>query len=165
MVHRLVGCAWLVAVGLGVLAAAPVQRQAQLVGQESPQPCRLPRSVIPAVPEKMPIPDSIWAEINAPENIVHDDSVVAGPYPRDLIVLWFRDEATQAERQGAVDLIGAQLIGSAPMRPGGPYFLRICHDGTTGPLHAAIRRLRALPGVAAVTTLPPPLSPAAHPER
>ncbi len=76
---------------------------------------------------------------------------MTGPYPRDMIWLWFYDDTPYADRQAAIDSIGGTVVGGYPFRPGGAYYVRICHDGTAGPLHRAIRRLQALPGVRLAT--------------
>lgn len=93
----------------------------------------------------------VATEIYAPTNVVSGDSVMTGPYPRDVIWLWFNDDATQAERQAAVDSIGGEVIGGAAIRPGGVYYVRIEDDGTAGPLHAAIAKLRTLSQVRLAT--------------
>lgn len=97
------------------------------------------------------MPDSVAAKVYAPANIVAEDSLVTGPYPRDIIWLWFRDDAPQSERQAAVDQINGEVVGGSYVRPGGIYYVRICQDGTTGPLHEAIATLRTLPQVKLAT--------------
>lgn len=100
------------------------------------------RPVVPAVP-----PDStpawVYEEIYRPENIVREDSIMTGPYPRDMIWLWFRDDAPQELRQAAIDAIDGLVVGGKAVRPGGVYYVRIEHDGTSGSLHRAIAPSRA----------------------
>jgi hypothetical protein len=90
-------------------------------------------------------------EVYAPSNIVAKDSIETGPYPRDMLWIWFRNDTPQAQRQAAIHAVGGLVVGGYRYRAGGVYYVRIKQDGTTGPLHAAIARLKALPQVTMVT--------------
>jgi hypothetical protein len=87
---------------------------------------------------------------------------MTGPYPRDIIWVWFRDGASQAQRQAAIDSIDGIVVGGYRYRPGGVYYVRIKQDGTAGPLHIAIKKLMTLPQVMAAT---PDLNLAVSPNR
>jgi hypothetical protein len=51
------------------------------------------------------------------------------PFPRDLIVLAFKEDASQRERQQAVDAVGGEVIGGEHIDRGGYYYVRrsLCH--------------------------------------
>lgn len=106
-----------------------------------------PTARVPALPPQADMSPSVAAEIYATSNIVQGDSVELGPYPRDLIRLWFKNTASQADRQAAVDSVNGEVVGGYRFNDGGVYYVRIQHDGTAGPLHAAIDKLSALPQV------------------
>jgi hypothetical protein len=142
---RVLTAGWLLLVPLFGCAPKPMPR---LV---SPARCQLSSTSVPALPPAEGLPLEVAAEVYAPANIVHEDPHMTGPYPRDMIWLWFRDDASQAGRQAAVDSVGGQVVGGSRVRPGGVYYVRICHDGTAGPLHAALARLTALPQVSLAT--------------
>jgi len=108
-------------------------------------------SRVPALPPNQDMTDSIAREVYSPSNISEGDSVITGPFPRDVLWVWFQDAATQPERQAAIDLIRGIVIGGAPVRPGGIYYVRIHADGTTGPLQHAIAMLKALPQIRLAT--------------
>jgi len=90
-------------------------------------------------------------QIYAPSNIVAGDSVERGPYPRDLIWIFFQEDASQAARQAAIDSIGGEVVGGHRYNNGGVYYVRIQQDGTAGPLHRAIDKLKSLPQVRSAT--------------
>ncbi len=78
------------------------------------------------------MPADVAAEVYASDNVVQLDSVMRGPFPRDMIWLWFRDDASQADRQAAVDSIGGTVVGGYRMRPGGCCESRfVGHSGLT----------------------------------
>lgn len=109
-----------------------------------------PGASVSALPPNT-LPRAVAQEIYAPGNIVQEHPAMTGPYPRDVIWLVFRDDATQSDRQAAVDAIQGEVIGGAYVRPGGIYYIRIPHDGTADPLHAAIAYLKTLPAVRTAT--------------
>lgn len=106
---------------------------------------------VPALPPTNPIPPQIAEQIYASSNIVNGDSVERGPYPRDLIWLFFQDNASQAARQSAIDSIGGEVVGGHRFNNGGAYYVRIQQDGTAGPLHRAIDKLKTLLQVKSAT--------------
>jgi hypothetical protein len=106
---------------------------------------------VPGLPPTTGMPNDVAAEVYAAGNIVREDSVMTGPYPRDMIWVWFRDNASQVQRQAAIDAISGIVVGGYRFRPGGVYYVRIKHDGTTVPLHSAIAKLKTFPQVSAAT--------------
>ena len=63
-----------------------------------------------------------------------------------------RLDATQAERQAAVDSVAGRVVGGRPFRGGdGYYFLRVPGNGDPRVLFEAIRVLNALPQVLSAT--------------
>jgi hypothetical protein len=79
------------------------------------------------------------------------------PFPRDLIVLAFKEDATQSERQQAVDAVGGEVIGGEQIDRGGYYYVRIRSDGKADALFRAITKLKTFPKVdlASPEPLPP----------
>jgi hypothetical protein len=108
-------------------------------------------SRVPALPPNQYMADSVASEVYSPSNISEGDSVITGPFPRDLLWVWFQDGASQPERQAAIDLIHGKVVGGAPVRFGGIYYVRIHADGTTGRLQRAIAMLKALPQIRLAT--------------
>jgi hypothetical protein len=107
--------------------------------------------LVPALPPVTGMSGDLAKTIYAPANIVLEDSVETGPYPRDMIWLWFRNGASQAERRDAVDAICGIVVGGFRFRPGGVYYVHIAEDGTTVPLDTAIRKLMTFPQVMSAT--------------
>ena len=70
---------------------------------------------------------------------------MSGPYPRNVVMIAFRDEATQEQKQAAIDAIDGEVIGGGWIDY---YYVRIQDDGTADPLWKAIDLLEALPQVA-----------------
>jgi hypothetical protein len=108
-------------------------------------------SRVPALPPNQNMTTRVGREVYSPSNITEGDSLMTGPFPRDVLWVWFQDAATQPERQAAIDLIHGIVIGGQPVRPGGIYYVRIHADGTTGPLQRAIATLKALPQIRLAT--------------
>jgi len=108
------------------------------ISQSTPVPARAPSSA----------PASLWR----PENYVRDSTRTRGTYLKDIAVVLFRSDATQAERQAAVDSVAGRVVGGRPFRGGdGYYFLRVPGNGDPGVLFEAIRVLSALPQVLSAT--------------
>ncbi|HEV2643545.1 MAG TPA: hypothetical protein VGT98_12595 [Candidatus Elarobacter sp.] len=106
---------------------------------------------MPALPPRDEMSASIARAVYAPTNISQGDSVITGPFPIDVIWLWFKDDATQPERQEAVDAIDGEVIGGKRIRPGGIYYIRIRTGGTSDSLQRAIARLKRFPQVRLAT--------------
>lgn len=109
----------------------------------------VPSNPVPATPPDS-VPAAIWAALHAPSNLAPSAPLqgISFPFPRNLIQIRFADNATQASRQAAVDLIHGQVVGGLPISEAGDYFVTIQDDGTSGPLFVAIAQLKALPQVA-----------------
>jgi hypothetical protein len=97
---------------------------------------------VPALP-----PDSIPAW-------VYDDSssvVMEGPCGRELkqvLVVWFRDNTSQSQRQQALDQVQGTVIGGIAVFDGdGYYYVRIPGQGTAAERARAALALRAMPQV------------------
>jgi hypothetical protein len=108
-------------------------------------------SRVPALPPNQDMTVNVAREVYSPSNISEGDSVITGPFPRDVLWVWFQDGAGQPERQAAIDLIHGTVVGGAPIRPGGIYHVRIHANGTTGPLQRAIAALKTLPQIRLAT--------------
>lgn len=113
---------------LGISAAVP--------GQEWLTSAQAPRSwTIP--------PESVRV-LYSPERAVRTHRRLNGPYPRNVLSLGFRQDATVEERQAAIDLVEGRVIGGWA---GVIYQIVLPDDGTADPLWNAIDRLSALPQV------------------
>jgi hypothetical protein len=95
--------------------------------------------------------DSMAGEIYAPSNLADSSEYMHGPYPRDVLWVWFQDNATEAEKQAATDSIGGWVIATSLYEGEGRYYVRIHEDGTSHPLFAALAKLETLPQVRDVT--------------
>ena len=96
--------------------------------------------VVPAEAPEEGIPWRYYSN----DNLVFNHPRMSGPYPRNVVMIAFRDEATQEQKQAAIDAIGGEVIGGGW---GGYYYVRIQDDGTAAPLWKAIDLLLALPQV------------------
>jgi hypothetical protein len=98
------------------------------------------------VPEVPPsgflIPADSVAKLYAYTNAVWTHPRASGPYPRNIIELFFARSATREERQSAVDTVDGRVIGG-----GGVYYQVLVPTATGDALWATIDRRRALPYV------------------
>jgi hypothetical protein len=119
------------------------------------------RRATPKVPALPPdsVPSALWDEIHAPGNIIPSSPEWGVPFPQDLIVLAFKEDATQTERQRAVDAVAGEVIGGEHVDRGGYYYVRIPSDGTADALFRAITKLKTFPKVDIAGPEPPPISP------
>ena len=113
---------------------------------------------VPAMPPDS-VPEAVWREIHAPQNVIRSAPEWGVPFPRDLVVVAFKEEATQAERQEAIDAIGGWVIGGERVDRGGYYYVRIKSDQTGEPLFRAIAKLKTFRQVDIASPEPPPLNP------
>ena len=98
--------------------------------------------VPPIAPET--VPDWVYAE----ENIISNSPLMLGEFVRNIVMVLFQPDATQAERQAAVDLIGGEVVGGSRMFiTDGVYFVRIASHGAGAALFRAVVQLEALPQV------------------
>src|SRR5256885_7276362 len=105
------------------------------------------------VPDSPPdsVPRAIWNEIHAPSNIEHSAPEWSAPFPRNVVLVMFRERASRSAKQRAIDAIGGTVIGGAALGRGGYYYVRIEDDGTSRPLFRAISTLRSLSQVELAT--------------
>ena len=93
-------------------------------------------------------PDTIPDWVYEDENIISNSPLMPGKFLRTIVVIGFQMDATQAERQAAVDAINGTVIGGRRWyRTDGDYFVQIQDDGTARPLFEALETLNALPQV------------------
>ncbi|MBK7351826.1 MAG: S8 family serine peptidase [Gemmatimonadetes bacterium] len=115
-------------------------------------------SGVPALP-----PDSIssatWLALHDTLNLEPASAAYPIPFPRNLILVTFRENTPLGEKQAAIDAIGGQVVGGNPIGNGGVYYVTIASDGTTTPLFNAIAQLKSLPQVLLATPELVPLSP------
>jgi hypothetical protein len=113
---------------------------------------------VPALPPDS-VPNALWDKLHTPENMIRSSPEWSAPFSRDLIVLAFKEDATQAERQQAVDAVGGEVIGGEHVDRGGYYYVRIRSDGTADALFRAITKLKTFPKVDIASPEPPSISP------
>ena len=102
------------------------------------------RAIVPAVP-----PDSLPADYGDTARWVSGGSHVSGKILSEIVVLAFRRNTPQADRQAAVDLVHGTVVGGRRGPDGdGIYLVRVPTAGTIEPLFQAIATLKALPQVA-----------------
>jgi hypothetical protein len=102
-----------------------------------------PENKVPDLaPRGYVIPADSVAKLYAYPNAVWTHPRMSGPYPRNIIQLFFVPTATREDRQSAIDMVNGQVIG------GGGVFYYVLVPTTTGnALWASIDRLAALPHV------------------
>lgn len=107
---------------------------------------RAPETVHQEVPEVPPsgflIPADSVAKLYAFTNAVWTHPRLSGPYPRNIIELFFVRSVTREERQSAVDMVDGRVIGG-----GGVFYYVLVPTATGDALWASIDRLRSLPYV------------------
>lgn len=112
----------------------------------SPVPAQAPDSV----------PSAIWDSLVVPSNLISNAPSLRGNWVRNALSLVFKDNATLAERQAAIDLVNGVVIGGFPI--GGIekiYVVRIPYvlaagDSSSGPILRAEHALKALASVESV---------------
>ncbi|HEX8830855.1 MAG TPA: hypothetical protein VF705_06805 [Longimicrobium sp.] len=77
--------------------------------------------------------------------LVIDHPRMSGPYPPDLVMLFFRPNATAAQRRRAVDAVGGTLVGG----DGAYWFVRVKTRCADVPVWCAADILEKLPQVEA----------------
>ncbi|HSE66659.1 MAG TPA: hypothetical protein VLB12_06715 [Gemmatimonadales bacterium] len=116
------------------------------------------KTQVPATPADS-VPAAVWQALHDPANMVSSDPRYPAPFPRNLILLTFRENTPQTDRQTAVDAVNGHVIGGSPIGNGGVYFITIPDDGTPNPLFNAFDYLKTLPAVELVSPELLPLSP------
>jgi hypothetical protein len=99
----------------------------------------------PTVPEAAPdtVPESVYDTTK----IVWSSNTLPAPFIRDLVLILFKPDATQDDRQAAVNRTNGVVVGGVRMGDDGFYVVRVPDNGTTGPVEQAISRLKMLPQV------------------
>ena len=103
--------------------------------------------MVPAVP-----PDSLPSDYSDTTKAVSGGEFVAGMILPDILVLEFKRNTSQADRQSAIALVKGMVVGGRKRPDGdGLYLIRVPVDGTLKPLFQAIERLKQLRQVSTVT--------------
>lgn len=102
--------------------------------------CRVPAAAHAAVPPLPPDSEPGW---------FGDDSAIAHGRLKRVLLVYFRADAGQRQRQQAVDLVGGRVVGGAPSSPGGDgaYYIYVPGTDVDTALWRAVRQLRQLPQV------------------
>ncbi|MCY7378155.1 MAG: hypothetical protein LH467_02310 [Gemmatimonadaceae bacterium] len=102
---------------------------------------------VPSVP-----PDSLPSDYSDTTKAVSGGRFVAGMILPDILVLGFKRNTPQADRQSAIALVKGVVVGGRKRPDGdGLYLVRVPVNGTLDSLFQAIQRLRQLPQVSTVT--------------
>lgn len=94
-----------------------------------------------SVPDGWSIPEDSVNQLFAPQNLIMVHSRMSGPYPRNLVAIAFKSEATLDEKQAAVDQVGGTVVGG----DGAHYYVHVT-DGAE-PVWLAVDRLSGLPQI------------------
>lgn len=95
----------------------------------------------PRAPLDWIIPEDSVNKIFTETNLIYEHPRISGPYPRDLVMLFFAPGATEDEKRAAVDYVGGTVVGGN----GAHYFVRVTNGAE--PVFTAIDKLKALPHV------------------
>jgi len=115
------------------------------------EPRMPPYAQVPALPPTTGIPAAIAAEIYEPGNIVAGDSIITGPFPRDVVWVWFREDASADARRAAIAGVRGVVIGGRRVDAGGVYYVRLGPRGRALGVGEAITMLRKQPYVVLAT--------------
>jgi hypothetical protein len=103
---------------------------------------------IPPVYVPETIPDTVPEALYAADHVESASPLMSGTFLRNVVVVMFREDATQAQKETAVRLVQGEVVGGWRYFEGdGKYYVRIPDDGTAAPLLAALDRLEAMPQV------------------
>ena len=99
----------------------------------------------PLVPDPAPTGYIISADSVAIlySKVAYNHPRFGGRYPRSVLEVTFAPGASQEEKQSALNVVGATVIGGRA----GAYLIVVKDNGTAAPLWAAVDRLSALPQV------------------
>src|SRR6266550_6988645 len=114
-------------------------------------------SVVAAQRPRVPLsaPDTVPAWVSAPKNLASDTGA-SYQYYADIILVRFTPNATQTERQAAIDAVNGEVVGGQPMPTGeGFYYVRLNARRRLEPLANAVTTLLSFPRVAAASLLTP----------
>ena len=137
-----------------LLSAALVVAFAQnSAAQHAPGAASPSTKVWPRVPSWPPdsIPIATWKQIHLPENMEDSAPEWGARFPRNIVLVLFREETSRADKQQAIDAIRGTVVGGVAVRRGGYYYVRIPDDGTARPLFRAIAKLKSFPQVQSAT--------------
>lgn len=127
-------------------------------------PARPAPDAVSLVPDSPPdsIPLSAWEAMNAPRNMEPPGEEWPRPFPRNIVVVLFREETSRIDKQRVIDTIQGVVVGGEPIGRGGFYYVRIPDDGTSRPLFRAIETLKSLPQVETASPVLPAADPLKH---
>ena len=92
------------------------------------------------VPAKAP--DSVPAWVRADSNLSGPSASIPFRFRKNLLIVQFRQEATQVERQAAVDLVSGSVVGGSG---NDIYLVRVADPGGGSALVQASKRLQEAP--------------------
>lgn len=95
----------------------------------------------------------------SPGNMEDSAPEWSAPFPRNIVLVMFQEQASRVEKQRDIDAIQGVVVGGAPIGKGGFYYVRITDDGTSKPLFRAIDKLKSFPQVEAASPDLPDVSP------
>ena len=133
--------------GSAIMRAAERLTALPFVSAASPDielgPNSLRTAVVPAQ-----APDSVPAWVRADSTFTGPSAHIPVRFRKNILVVHFRREATQAQRQEAIDLISGTVVGGVGGRTGnGFYLVRVADPGDGSVLVRASDRLHRLPYV------------------
>jgi hypothetical protein len=97
-------------------------------------------------------PDSVPAWVRADSNLTGPSAYIPVKFRKNILVVQFRREATQPQRQAAVDLVAGTVVGGHNRGSGnGIYLVRVADPGDGSRLVHAGKQLQALPVVFAAS--------------
>ncbi len=93
----------------------------------------------------MSAPDSVPNWLRAPSLWVTNAARVSGRFVRDLVLVRFIQDATQVQRQNAIDLVSGTVVGGVPFEGmEGVYYVQVPPDSTNERVFSAIAALQSL---------------------
>ena len=99
-------------------------------------------------------PDSIPEWVYADSNLVQNDSLISGVFPRGVVYAGFAPSASIRDLAALLDSVGVEVIGGKPLPPvvrktagerSGFYLLALRGDRSTARMMEVVRRLSASP--------------------
>jgi thermitase len=97
--------------------------------------------VASTAPDGWLIPEDSVTPLFEQQNLIIAHPRMSGPYPRNLVLIAFKPEATADEKQAAVDQVGGTVVGG----DGAHYYVHVT-DGAE-PVWLAVDRLSGLPQI------------------
>jgi subtilisin family serine protease len=112
---------------------------------------RLVLSVLKKAQVPAQAPDTIPAWVYQPENIDSNTVSIQSSFVKNILIVQFRDGATQAERQAAVDTVRGLVVGGERYQGEGLYYISVADTTGGAALVAGAALLDSLPQVALAT--------------